>query len=98
MEPIQHGSTEHLARLSNPASQTGGWDGPGRAYVVRLHQCAPQASSLAKDLVRLSWEALYGWSKQDAGRKRVFDAMMSVDSESAYGLAQFQAGNKECDW
>ncbi|POR38868.1 Hydroxymethylglutaryl-CoA lyase, mitochondrial [Tolypocladium paradoxum] len=67
-------------------------------YLVRLRQCAPRASTLTKVLVRLSWLEGGGGEKQEIGIRQVFDEMMADDSESKYGLHQFQSKAKECDW
>lgn len=65
-------------------------------YLARLKHAAPRASALSKELVKLSWKDA-GGSRQAAGVRRAFDEMMAAGSESAYGLAQFQA-KKTVDW
>ncbi|KAK3116594.1 hypothetical protein LTR53_002892 [Teratosphaeriaceae sp. CCFEE 6253] len=66
-------------------------------YLLGLRACAPRASTLAKDLVRLGW-AEAGGDAQMAGIKSAFSEMMAQQSESAFGLRQFQSGVKEVDW
>ncbi|KAF2207626.1 hypothetical protein CERZMDRAFT_102307 [Cercospora zeae-maydis SCOH1-5] len=66
-------------------------------YLLRLRACAPNASKMAKDLVRLGWEHA-GNEEQDRGIKRIFADFMDQKSESAHGLRQFQKGVKEVDW
>jgi hydroxymethylglutaryl-CoA lyase len=67
------------------------------AYLSRLKGCAPHASTLSKDLVRLLGDNDEG-GKQAAGIKGIFSEMMAPQSESAFGLAQHQSGVKEVDW
>ncbi|KAK5681921.1 hypothetical protein LTS10_006455 [Elasticomyces elasticus] len=67
------------------------------AYLVGLRAAAPHASTLTKDLVRLAY-ADAGGEKQAAGIEAVFSEMMAPQSESAFGLKQFQSGVKEVDW
>lgn len=67
-------------------------------YLSSLRQCAPRASALTKDLVRLSWLEGGGGEKQTIGIRRVFDDMMGENGEAKYGLSQFQRGVKSCDW
>lgn len=67
------------------------------AYLSRLKACAPRASTLSKDLVRLLGDNDEG-GKQAAGIKGIFSEMMAPQSESAFGLAQHQSGVKEVDW
>jgi hydroxymethylglutaryl-CoA lyase len=67
------------------------------AYLSRLKACAPRASTLSKDLVRLLGDNDEG-GKQAAGIKDIFSEMMAPQSESAFGLAQHQSGVKEVDW
>lgn len=65
-------------------------------YVVRLRECAPRASSITKDLVRLAWKDA-GGKEQEEGIKTAFSEIMATDSESAFGLKQFQ-NRVEVDW
>lgn len=67
------------------------------AYLCRLKACAPRASTLSKDLVRLLGDHDEG-GKQAAGVEGIFSEMMAPQSESAFGLAQHQSGIKEVDW
>jgi hydroxymethylglutaryl-CoA lyase len=64
-------------------------------YLVQLRRAAPRASTLCKDLVKLSE---VGGTSQMAGIRATFNEMMRVDSESAFGLMEFQAGKKDVDW
>lgn len=66
-------------------------------YLHRLKAAAPRASALCKDLVRFSQNGV-GGTAQAEGIHSVFDEMMRPDGESAYGLKEFQAGNKKVDW
>lgn len=94
-------SAQELLRLGKVAAVLENSIDPQAAvddYLVRLRQCAPRASALTKDLVRLSWLEGGGGEKQATGIRQVFDEMMAEDSESKYGLHQFQSGEKECDW
>jgi hydroxymethylglutaryl-CoA lyase len=67
------------------------------AYLSRLKACAPRASTLSKDLVRLLGDHDEG-GKQAAGVGGIFSEMMAPQSESAFGLSQHQSGIKEVDW
>ncbi|KAK5710381.1 putative secondary metabolism biosynthetic enzyme [Elasticomyces elasticus] len=67
------------------------------AYLIGLRAAAPHASTLTKDIVRLAY-ADAGGEQQAAGVKAVFSEMMAPQSESAFGLQQFQSGVKEVDW
>ncbi|KUL81623.1 hypothetical protein ZTR_10594 [Talaromyces verruculosus] len=68
-------------------------------YLTNLKQCAPQASQYVKHLVKLSWEDGGGGVKQEEGIRKIFmNMMMSDNRESAFGLQQFQKGNKRVDW
>lgn len=93
-------TSQELHRLGKVAAviRESDWDGMLDRYLAGLRQCAPEASTLAKDLVRLSWEEGGGGEKQAAGIRDLFGRMMRPDGESAYGLSQFQKGNKSCDW
>ncbi|KAK5698653.1 putative secondary metabolism biosynthetic enzyme [Elasticomyces elasticus] len=67
------------------------------AYLIGLRAAAPHASTLTKDMVRLAY-ADAGGKQQAAGVKAVFSEMMAPQSESTFGLQQFQSGVKEVDW
>ncbi|GIZ37479.1 hypothetical protein CKM354_000092400 [Cercospora kikuchii] len=66
-------------------------------YLRRLQACAPKASTLTKELVRLGWKHA-GDEVQARGVKDIFTEMMGHKSESAHGLAKFQKGVKDVDW
>ncbi|PPJ57430.1 hypothetical protein CBER1_01350 [Cercospora berteroae] len=66
-------------------------------YLRSLQACAPRASILTKELVRLGWKHA-GDDVQARGVKDIFTEMMGHKSESAYGLAQFQKGVRDVDW
>lgn len=68
-------------------------------YLVKLKECAPKASKLCKEVVRLLSDDEANAAKQkEAGIRAVFASMMSPDSESSYGLRQFQQGNRKLNW
>jgi hydroxymethylglutaryl-CoA lyase len=67
-------------------------------YLTRLKTSAPRASAMGKDLVRLSWLDGGGGAKQAQGIRKLFNEMMAQGGEAAFGLEQFQAGNKAVDW
>jgi hydroxymethylglutaryl-CoA lyase len=67
-------------------------------YLTRLKTSAPRASAMGKDLVRLSWLDGGGGEKQAQGIRRLFIEMMAEGAEAAFGLKQFQAGNKSVHW
>jgi hydroxymethylglutaryl-CoA lyase len=66
-------------------------------YLARLRAAAPRASSMCKDLVRLNWID-GGGQKQAEGIRALFDEMMAEKAEAAYGVEQFQGGNRAVDW
>lgn len=66
-------------------------------YLLRLRNAAPHASSMCKSLALLSWHDP-GGPEQAVGVCKLFDEMMAEASESAYGVKQFQSGNKTIDW
>ncbi|CAK1360232.1 Hydroxymethylglutaryl-CoA lyase, mitochondrial [Cercospora beticola] len=66
-------------------------------YLGQLQACAPRASTLSKELVRLGWKHA-GDEVHVRGVKNIFTEMMGHKSESAHGLAQFQKGMKDVDW
>ena len=68
------------------------------SYLARLKVAAPGASARSKELVRLSCLEGGQDSKQAAGIKKLFGEMMSGNEEAAFGLVQFQTGNKSVDW
>lgn len=67
-------------------------------YLLGLRQCAPRASALTKELVRISWLEGGGGKTQEVGIRKVFDDMMNENCEAKYGLDQFQKGIKSWDW
>ncbi|KAM0710484.1 hypothetical protein Q7P35_002847 [Cladosporium inversicolor] len=83
-----------IAMVIDPAADT---SAVLDAYLSRLKACAPRASTLSKDIVRLLGDHYEG-GKQAAGIKGIFSEMMAPQSESAFGLAQHQSGVKEVDW
>lgn len=93
-------SAQELLRLGKIAEIIPANEQPSSAidsYLRRLQACAPRASTLAKDLVRLGWQHA-GDEVQARGVKNIFTEMMGRKSESAHGLAQFQQGVKDVDW
>lgn len=66
-------------------------------YAQKLRQCAPIASAMSKELVKLAWRAA-GSQEQDEGVETIFKIMMGSDSESAKGLKSFQRGQRSIDW
>ena len=66
-------------------------------YMAGLKVAAPRASTMCKTLARLSWEHA-GGVKQTEGIRELFDEMMGEGAEAAYGIKQFQTGNKAIDW
>lgn len=65
-------------------------------YLIFLKRSAPDASAMVKELVKLS---LQGGSEQHEGIRRLFLRMMAADNpEAAFGLKEFQKGNKRVDW
>lgn len=83
-----------IALIIDPAADT---SAVLDAYLSRLKSCAPRASTLSKNLVRLLGDHDKG-GKQAAGIEGIFSEMMAPHSESAFGLAQHQSGVKEVDW
>lgn len=68
-------------------------------YLAALKQCAPSASGMVKELVKLGWQVGSGGPRQEEGIWRLFVEMMTADNpEAAFGLEQFQKGNKRVDW
>jgi hydroxymethylglutaryl-CoA lyase len=65
-------------------------------YLIRLRSCAPRASAITKDLVRLAWTDAGGKEQKD-GIKKAFSQIMAPESESAFGLKQFQ-NRIDVDW
>ena len=66
-------------------------------YIASLRSNAPHASKLTKDLVKHAWVNA-GGEKQAASIKDIFTEIMAPQSESAYGLKQFQNRVKDVDW
>ncbi|KAK0647548.1 Hydroxymethylglutaryl-CoA lyase [Lasiodiplodia hormozganensis] len=66
-------------------------------YLLRLKTSAPRASTLCKQLVRLSAEDC-GGEAQSRGIATAFDEMMGRESEAAFGVREFQAGQRNVDW
>jgi hydroxymethylglutaryl-CoA lyase len=66
-------------------------------YVVDLAAAAPEASKMSKELVRLDFVD-GGWKGQASGIERLFEEMMRSNGEAAWGLMQFQMGNKNVNW
>jgi hydroxymethylglutaryl-CoA lyase len=66
-------------------------------YISRLMAAAPIASRMSKELVRLGFVDA-GGERQAEGIKNLFKKMMLPDGEAAWGLKQFQAGNKSVNW
>jgi hydroxymethylglutaryl-CoA lyase len=66
-------------------------------YVAGLAIAAPNASKMSKELVRLDFVDA-GGDRQARGIERLFEEMMQPDAEGAWGLKQFQAGNKILNW
>jgi hydroxymethylglutaryl-CoA lyase len=66
-------------------------------YVAGLAEAAPNASKMSKELVRLDFEDA-GGERQARGIENLFEMMMQPDAEAAWGLKQFQAGNKNLNW
>jgi hydroxymethylglutaryl-CoA lyase len=66
-------------------------------YLTTLRSNAPHASKLTKDLVKHAWTDA-GGEGQAVGIKNIFTEIMAPQSESAYGLKQFQNRVKDVDW
>ncbi|KAF4538840.1 uncharacterized protein LTHEOB_1194 [Lasiodiplodia theobromae] len=66
-------------------------------YLLRLKTSAPRASTLCKQLVRLSAEDS-GGEAQSRGIATAFEEMMGQESEAAFGVREFQAGQRNVDW
>lgn len=66
-------------------------------YLSKLKSCAPHASTLAKDLIKLAWTD-GGGERQALGIEKIFRDMMTSRSESAFGLREFQNRVKDIDW
>lgn len=66
-------------------------------YTYSLRQCAPGASAMSKELVKLGWSSA-GSQGQEDGIKQVFEEMMRSGGESSKGLAAFQSGQRKIDW
>jgi hydroxymethylglutaryl-CoA lyase len=66
-------------------------------YLTSLRANAPHASKLAKELVKYAWMDA-GGEGQAVGIKNIFTEIMAPQSESAYGLKQFQNRVKDVDW
>ncbi len=66
-------------------------------YVAGLMASAPNASRMCKELVRLDFVDA-GGEDQAQGIQKLFREMMELDGEAAWGLKQFQAGNKNVNW
>jgi hydroxymethylglutaryl-CoA lyase len=67
-------------------------------YLAGLSSSAPNASAMSKELVNLGCLDGADDSRQAVGVKNLFGKMMSENRESAFGLAQFQAGRRPVDW
>jgi hydroxymethylglutaryl-CoA lyase len=90
-ELLRWGKVAHVFADTNRA------DAALEEYLVRLRACAPNASAITKSLVRLAWTD-GGGKEQEAGIRTAFSQIMAPDSESAWGLEQFQKRVKEVDW
>lgn len=66
-------------------------------YLLRLKTSAPRASTLCKQLVRFSAEDC-GGEAQSRGIATAFEEMMGRESEAAFGVREFQAGQRNVDW
>jgi len=66
-------------------------------YTYSLRQCAPKASAMSKELIKLGWNSA-GSQAQEEGIKKIFEAMMRPDAEGSKGLAAFQSGLRKIDW
>ena len=66
-------------------------------YLTSLRSSAPHASKLTKELVKYAWMDA-GGEGQAVGIKKIFTEIMAPQSESAYGLKQFQNRVKDVDW
>lgn len=66
-------------------------------YIVKLMGNAPQASKMAKDLVELDYVDA-GGQKQAKGIETLFEEMMRPDAEAAWGMKEFQKGNRNLNW
>jgi hydroxymethylglutaryl-CoA lyase len=66
-------------------------------YMRSLRSSAPHASKLTKELVKYAWMDA-GGEGQAVGIKKIFTEIMAPQSESAYGLKQFQNRVKDVDW
>jgi hydroxymethylglutaryl-CoA lyase len=66
-------------------------------YLTSLRSSAPHASELTKELVKYAWMDA-GGEGQAVGIKKIFTEIMAPQSESAYGLKQFQNRVKNVDW
>jgi hydroxymethylglutaryl-CoA lyase len=66
-------------------------------YLTSLRANAPHASKVAKELVKYAWMDA-GGEGQAVGIKNIFTEIMAPQSESAYGLKQFQNRVKDVDW
>ena len=65
--------------------------------MTELKVAAPNASAMCKKLARLSWQHP-GGVEQTEGILELFNEMMGDEAEGAYGVKQFQTGNKAIDW
>ncbi|KAH8691357.1 hypothetical protein BGW36DRAFT_431906 [Talaromyces proteolyticus] len=89
---------EELARLGAVAKVVSDPNAALDSYLTSLKTSAPRASGMVKDLIKLAWQEGAG-PKQEEGIKALFRQMMLSDNvESAYGLKEFQRGNKKVDW
>ena len=66
-------------------------------YLTSLRSSAPHASKLTKELVKYAWMDA-GGEGQAVGIKKIFTEIMAPQSESAYGLKQFQNRVKDVGW
>lgn len=66
-------------------------------YLNDLKACAPRASTLCKEIVKLSVTDA-GGEKQAKGIRQVFEEMMGTEAEAAFGVKEFQSGRRTLDW
>lgn len=62
-----------------------------------LQACAPAASNVCKELVKVAWSHPGGPQQEKVVRQR-FMEMMAPSREAKYGIGQFRKGVKSVDW
>lgn len=63
----------------------------------RLGTCAPKASTVCKELVKVAWTSP-GGKEQDEVVERRYVEMMAPSKEARHGIQQFKKGVREVDW